>query len=81
MSSANNIMRAEWIVCARDVAISFRNLKFFVLTATMSYSDNVFDVVKYPKTPNIKKIKTIKDSSKTVTKMNINYTGVNAVNE
>ena len=44
-------MRAEWIVWARD-ATSFRNLEFFVLTAIMSNNDNVFDVVKYPRTPN-----------------------------
>ncbi len=96
LQSANNIMRADWIVCARD-ATSFRNLEFFVLTAIMSNSnnvlmslniqgrrtvtkpkmninytgvngltsnsDNVFDV-KYPRTPNIKEIKTITNSSK-----------------
>ena len=44
-------MRAEWIIYARD-ATSFRNSEFFVLTAIMSNSDNVFDVVKYPRTPN-----------------------------
>jgi len=69
LSSANNIMRAEWIVCARD-ATSFRNLEFFVLTAIMSNSDNVLMSL------NIQGRRTV-----TKPKMNINYTGVNVVNE